>query len=441
MTGEATWVGDAGGVLGADEVRQFVETALAGAGLEGRSVCVVVPDPTRRCPVPLLLSAIRDALAGRARRVSVLVALGTHPPLEEAARARLLGYAPGRSAEQFPGWAVADHAWWDPGSLVEVGTLPAARLAELSGDRLLRPVPVRVNRWVVEHDAVLLVGPVVPHEVVGFSGGNKYLFPGVSGAEMVDVSHWLGALLTSRAVIGTAETPVRALIDEAARLVPADRLALCVVTAPAGDAVQRVAFGTPEAAWASAVEVAAVTHVRSLERPVQRVVSVLPARYEELWTAAKGFYKVEPVVADGGEVVIYAPHVRELSRSHPGIAKLGYHCRDYFLAQWDRFGSFPWSELAHSTHLAGEGTYEGGRERLRVHVTLATGIPEAVTRSVGLGYLDPASFDPTTAGADEGTLLVAEAGEDLYRLRARPAAAEAAVEAVGRVRRSDRSPR
>lgn len=416
MVGDVVARGGPNGVLDADEVRQLVTTALAGAGLEGRSVCVVVPDPTRRCPVPLLLSAIHDALAGRARKVSVLVALGTHPPLEEAVRARLLGYEPGGAATRFPGWAVADHAWWDPDALVEVGTISADRLAELSGGRLAVDVAVRVNRWATDHDVVLLVGPVLPHEVVGFSGGNKYLFPGVSGPEMVDVSHWLGALLTSRAVIGVRSTPVRALIDEAAACVPAERLALCVVTSPSSEGLHAVSFGAPEAAWAAAAEVSAATHVRHLDEPVARVVSVLPARYDELWTAAKGFYKLEPVVADGGEVVLYAPHVRQVSRSHPGIVDLGYHCRDYFLAQWDRFASHPWSELAHSTHLAGEGTFDGRHERLRVRVTLATGIPADVTRAVGLGYLDPTGLDLATMAADPSTLVVPEAGEDLYRL-------------------------
>ena len=81
-------------------------------------------------------------------------------------------------------------------------------------------------------------------------------------------------------------------------------------------------------------------HIVWLDRPFDRVLSVMPPMYEDLWTAAKGVYKTEPAVADGGEVIIYAPHVSEVSHVHGRlIDEIGYHCRDYFLAQWDRFGS------------------------------------------------------------------------------------------------------
>jgi nickel-dependent lactate racemase len=303
---------------------------------------------------------------------------------------------------------------------------------------------VRVNRAVVDHDLTLIVGPVFPHEVVGFSSGNKYLFPGVSGRELIDLSHWLGALITSAEIIGTRGiTPVRALIDDGAALIPAEKLALCVVTAEAADGaadgavddavpaaaagpdagtgsrLHSVSFGDTRASWASAAEVCAATHVTYLDAPVRRVLSIVPSMYDEIWTAAKGFYKVEPVVADGGEVVLFAPHVTELSSTHPEIYEIGYHCRDYFLAHWDRFSHIPWGVLAHSTHLRGAGTYDAvtGEERLRVQVTLATAIPEDICRAANLGYLDPALVDPVEFARDPDTLVIPRAGETLFRLR------------------------
>ena len=411
-------LGGAGGVLTGDQIRDFVTAQLAGAGLEGRSVCVLVPDATRTCPLPLLVSAVHDALHGRVAALTVLVALGTHAPMADAALADHLGYPAGALAGRYPGLAVRNHEWWDPAQLVTVGEVPAARVAELSGGRLRQAAPVRVNRAVTEHDVTLIVGPVFPHEVVGFSGGNKYLIPGVSAREMIDVSHWLGALITSASIIGTVgPTPVRALIDEAASLIPGRRLALCVVTAPGGG-LHSVAFGPPQEAWAAAADVSARTHIRYLDGPVARVLSVLAPRYDDMWTGAKGFYKVEPVVADGGQVVIYAPHITEISTTHPGILDIGYHCRDYFVKQWDRFAGHPWGELAHSTHLRGAGTWDPVEgEKPRVTVTLATGIPEEVVRSVGLDHLDPAGVDPGRWATEPGTLVVPDAGEDLYRLR------------------------
>jgi nickel-dependent lactate racemase len=185
-------------------------------------VCVVVPDGTRSCPLPLLLSAVHGALHGRVSRLTVIVALGTHAPMAEA---ELAVHCP-----PLPGMTVLNHAWWEPSAFASVGTISAERVGELSGGLLHAEVDVRLNRAVVEHDVALVVGPVFPHEVVGFSGGNKYFFPGVAGADIIDLSHWLGALITSTEIIGTRGiTPVRALIDEAASLVPARRLALCVV--------------------------------------------------------------------------------------------------------------------------------------------------------------------------------------------------------------------
>ena len=412
-------IGDASGVLSEARVRAFVHERLDAVELDGASVCVLVPDGTRSCPLPLLLSAVHGALHGRVARLTVLVALGTHARMGEPALARHLGYPPGGLAERYPRTRVINHAWWDPDTFVNVGTIGADRIAELSDGRLARPVDVRINRAVVEHDLTLIVGPVFPHEVVGFSGGNKYLFPGVSGQELIDLSHWLGALLTSAEIIGTrGVTPVRALIDEAATLVPGRRLALCVVTQSGADALHAAAFGDPQSSWAAAADVSAAAHVRYLDAPVRRVLSLIPAKYEDMWTGAKGFYKVEPVVADGGQVVLYAPHIRAVSVMHPQIAEIGYHCRDYFVKQWDRFEHMPWGDLAHSTHLRGAGTYDAaGGERLRVTVTLATGIPEEQVRAINLDYLDPAAVDPAAWAKDPDTLVVPQAGEVLYRLR------------------------
>ena len=117
-------------------------------------------------------------------------------------------------------------------------------------------------------------------------------------------------------------------------------------------------FGDPSAAWAAAADVSAETHIRYLDAPVRRVLSLIPAKYDDMWTGAKGFYKVEPVVADGGEVVLYAPHIREIATMHPAINQIGYHCRDYFVKQWDRFKDQHWGDLAHSTHLRGAGTWD-----------------------------------------------------------------------------------
>ncbi len=444
LAASAARVGDASTVLDDEQVVAFVTEQLTAHPFDGRSVCVLVPDATRTCPLPLLVRAVHGALHGRVTRLTVLVALGTHAAMTEEALARHLGYEPGHLADTYPGTVVVNHEWWKPETFADLGTIPAARVEELSGGRMSLDVPVLLNRAVVEHDVALVVGPVLPHEVVGMSGGNKYFFPGVGGKKIIDVSHWLGALITSADIIGTSgTTPVRALIDDGAALIPAEKLGLSVVTAEVADGavdgavddavaaaaagpeagiasgLHSVSFADTRASWASAAEVCAATHVTYLDAPVRRVLSIVPAMYDEIWTAAKGFYKVEPVVADGGEVILYAPHVTTLSSTHPEIYEIGYHCRDYFLGQWDRFSHIPWGVLAHSTHLRGAGTFDAatGQERLRVQVTLATAIPEDVCRAANLGYLDPALVDPAEFARDPGTLVVPRAGEMLFRLR------------------------
>ncbi|MGI3785005.1 MAG: lactate racemase domain-containing protein [Janthinobacterium lividum] len=418
----ASRIGGPGEHLSPEQVRGFVLDSLAGADVDGARVCLVVPDGTRTCPLPLLLGAAREALAGRATEVTVLVALGTHHAMSEEQLGRHLGYEPGRSEETYPGWRILNHEAWRPETFTALGTIPAERLTQLTGGLLTRtPVEVKISSHVADADVALVVGPVFPHEVVGFSGGNKYFFPGVSGQELIDVSHWVGALITSAEMIGTGgTTPVRALIDEAASMIDARRLALCLVVASGTDTLHAAAFGTPEDAWAACAEVSAQTHVTYLDAPVRRVLSIMPTRYEDIWTAAKGFYKLEPVVADGGEVVIYAPHITEVSVMHPHIEKIGYHNRDYFVGQWERFRDQPWGDLAHSTHLRGQGTWDAEQgERNRVTVTLATGIPREVVEAVNLRYLDPTTVDVAAYEADPDTFVEPHAGEVLYRLRPR----------------------
>jgi nickel-dependent lactate racemase len=398
-----------GELLDPTDVRSFIRTALDTLDLDGRSLCLVIPDGTRSCPLPLLLDATYEAVKGRVSACTAVIALGTHAPMSDESIRALVG------TESL---VAVNHAWWESRTFVGVGTLSSQTVGELSGGRLDEAVEVRINRLVPESDVTIVVGPVLPHEVVGFSGGNKYLFPGVSGQELIDVTHWLGALLTSREIIGTrGVTPVRALVDAAASLVPGERHALCVVVDHATGGLCALAFGEPGAAWAAAADVSARTHIAYLAHPVQRVLSLVPARYPDLWTGAKGFYKVEPIVADGGEVVLYAPHITEISAMHPALMEIGYHCRDYFLANWEQYRHYPRGDLAHSTHLFGVGTYDRVHgERERVRVTLATGIPESVVRRANLAYLDPAGIDLDDWQNDPLALVVPDAGEVLYRL-------------------------
>lgn len=418
VRGNLTGQGDACALLGEAEVRALMVEALGRAALEGKRVLAIIPDGTRTAPIPLFFRLFHELLSGRVAALDYLVALGTHPPLGEEALNRLVGVTPAERVTRYADVGIYNHEWDRPSALTRLGAITSAETVRLSGGLLTEEVPVTINRRVLNYDQLIVCGPVFPHEVVGFSGGNKYFFPGVAGPEVIGVTHWLGALLGSMAIIGTPDTPVRAMIDRAASFIPVPTL--CAALVVRGEELAGLYVGAPQEAWRAAADLSARLHVVYVERPFQRVLSVMPKMYDDLWTAAKGMYKVEPAVADGGEVVIYAPHITEVSYTHGHLLdQIGYHVRDYFVGQWDRFKGYPWGVLAHSTHLRGAGTYEGGVERPRIRVTLATGIPKERCQRLNLGYLDPAEVDLSEweSREDEGVLLVRKAGEMLYRLR------------------------
>ena len=410
--------GTPGKALTRDQVREIVARAVASFDSTWRRLLVLIPDGTRTMPLPLMVDLLAEILGPRVDALDYLVALGTHRPMTDEQLGRLLGrpVRDGRSGES----RIFNHDGRNPAALVRLGVIPAAEIAEITGGRLHEDVPVSLNRLILDYDAILVCGPVFPHEVVGFSGGNKYFFPGIGGPEVINLTHWLGALISSFEVIGAGYTPVRAVIDRAASLIDRPTACFAAVVTPAG--LEGLFFGSPHEAWQAAAALSAKVHVVWVDAPYRRVLSIMPAMYEDLWTAAKGMYKVEPAVAEGGEVVIYAPGLDEVSYSHgTAIDEIGYHCRDYFLAQWERFRHVAGGVLAHSTHLKGVGRYDAvtGVETPRIAVTLATAIPEDRCRRLNLGYLDPAAVDVDAwrGRESEGILVVPRAGEMLYRVR------------------------
>jgi nickel-dependent lactate racemase len=399
-----------------EEIALITREALGSLAVEGKRVLIIIPDGTRTMPMPCMFGLFESQLAPRVGALDYLVALGTHPPMTDEHLSKLVG-RPVHN-EQAGASRIFNHHWEDPANFVTLGVIPGHEIAEISGGLLAQDVPVRLNKLILDYDQLIICGPVFPHEVVGFSGGTKYLFPGVAGGEIINLTHWLGALMTNYKVIGAGYTPVRAVIDRAAALI--DRPIACFALVVTHEGLAGLFFGSPAEAWKSASALSAQKHVIYVEKPFRRVLSVMPELYDDLWTGAKGMYKMEPVVADGGEVVIFAPHIREVSYTHGKlIDEIGYHCRDYFLGQWEKFKGYPGGVLAHSTHVKGLGGYDPatGIETPRIQVTLATSIPPERCRKINLGYQDPATIHPPEWAnrEDEGILLVPRAGEMLYR--------------------------
>ncbi len=416
------WVGKGynEGYLTESEIRPLMSEALAKVDLDGKKVLIIIPDSTRTAPIPLFFRLFHELLWVHVKALDYLVALGTHPPMSEEALNKLVGVSPQERETTYAGVQIFNHDWDSSDTLVEIGTLPAEEIEHLTDSMLSLEVEVTINRMVFDYDQVIIVGPVFPHEVAGFSGGNKYFFPGISGPEVINFTHWLGALITSERIIGTPHTPIRAVIDRAVSFINVP--SLCFALVVTHDGLAGLFIGPPKIAWEQAAALSARRHILYVDKPFKRVLSIVPEIYDDLWTAAKGMYKLEPIIADGGEVVIYAPHITEISYTHGGIIdQVGYHVRDYFVKQWDRFKDYPWGVLAHSTHLRGIGDFdvESGVERPRIKVTLASGITRDRCERVNLGYLDPSTIDvgEWENCENEGILVVHKAGETLYRLK------------------------
>jgi len=401
-----------------DEVSQVVLEGVTSLRLDGKRVLVIIPDGTRTMPMPLMFRLLQQHLAPRAKALDFLVALGTHPPMSDAQLSKLVGtpVAQGKTGKI----NIFNHHWDNPANIVTLGIITAAEIREITGGLMSEEISVRLNKLILDYDQLIICGPVFPHEVVGFSGGNKYFFPGIAAAEIINFTHWLGAVMTNYKIIGSGYTPVRAIIDRAAAFV--DRPAACFALVVTHDGMAGLYFGSPQEAWKAASGLSAQKHIRRVDRPFRRVLAVMPEMYDDLWTGGKGMYKMEPAVADNGEVVIYAPHITEVSYTHGKlIEEIGYHCRDYFLAQWEKFKGYPGGILAHSTHVKGMGSFDAatGVETPRVQVTLATGIPEERCRRINLDYLDPRSVNKQEwqGREDEGILVEPRAGEVLYRVK------------------------
>ena len=218
--------------LNESDIRGLMTEALARTNLDGKRVLVIIPDHTRTAPIPLFFRLFHELLGGRVAALDYLVALGTHQAMSEEALNRLVGITAAERAKKYHNVRILNHRWDLPDTFVTIGTIPAAEIEEITSGLMCQEVPVALNKLIFDYDQLIICGPTFPHEVVGFSGGNKYFFPGIGGPEVINFTHWLGAVITSMEVIGTRHTPVRQVIDRAASFIDRPKLCFSLVVAP-----------------------------------------------------------------------------------------------------------------------------------------------------------------------------------------------------------------
>jgi len=408
------------GILDQESIAETLTQGLS-KKFTSQKVLVLIPDHTRSLPLPELFRMLVKILAD-VQQLDFMVALGTHPPLSEEHLYRLVGISSEERKTTFKKIGLFNHVWDDPGMLTSLGIMDQDEVQEIAGPAwhpsLPETVDIRINKTILAYDHVLILGPTFPHEVVGFSGGAKYLFPGISGPELINATHWLGALSGVVGTIGIKNTPARKMIHAAVqRLKTPVTLAALVVD---GHDLAGIVIGDLIEAWSRAADLSSERHIIWEDKPFQKVLSCAPAMYDELWTAAKAMYKLEPAVAVGGEVVIYAPHLDTVSNVHGKyIYEIGYHTLPYFLEHWEHFKHIPLGVLAHSTHLRGSGVMQDGIEKANVDLFLASKISAMDCKRLNLKYLDPGKIDLDTwkNRESERVLFVPKAGEILYRIK------------------------
>lgn len=379
-----------------------------------RKTLFIIPDATRTMPLADLIPAINRIALRNTCSIDYMIALGTHPPLSNNEIEKMVGVKSLQRLRTEHNIQVFNHEWMNQNNLYCPGTIPADEVHHLTAGLLDTEIPVVINKRILEYEQLVICGPVFPHEVAGFSGGEKYLFPGIAGPEIIHITHWLGALSTSMDTIGRMETPVRHILRRAASYlkIPIFNMAFCLQ----GEDVFGIFIGEMQETWYAAAEMSAEVNVIKVPRQYKSVLSVPEGIYNELWTAAKAMYKLESIVADGGELIIYAPNLTEISLTHgEAILSVGYHVRDYFTKQWETYQHYPWAVLAHSTHLKGKGSFENGIEKSRIQVSLASGIPRETCIKINLGYVDPESILFSEWKNHSERMLIEDAGEVLYQ--------------------------
>ncbi len=384
--------------------------------LEGKKLIIIIPDNTRTAPIDLFFKLFYKHYYKNVRKIDYLIALGTHPLLNINQKLKRVGITENDYNNKYRNIKIINHRWDIPETFKEIGSLTKKEVSLISEGLMEEDVIISVNRLIFDYDKILIIGPVFPHEIAGFSGSNKYLFPGISGWNFIDTTHWLGALATSLKIIGKKDTPVRRLIDRARGLIDKEIIYYNLVMkkeTPVG-----LFIGNDIQSWEKAVDLSAKANIKYIDKPVKNVLSIPSSKYDDLWTAAKGFYKTEPIVKDGGNIILFAPWIKEFSYTHGKIIeRVGFHIKDYFLANFEKFKSEPRTVLAHCTHVKGYGKLENGIEKPRINVFLATGIPRDRCEKVNIGYVGPEEIDIKAIKENPDYMVVENSGEILYRLK------------------------
>ncbi|HOE97750.1 MAG TPA: lactate racemase domain-containing protein [Candidatus Sumerlaeota bacterium] len=375
------------------EQRERLAQLLASRSPAPRRILVIGPDITRCYSGAGGLTSLLFVLAAGRCHIDLMPALGTHEPMTPAELDRMY---PG-----VPHDRVLVHDWRN--DLLRIGEIPAGRIEQLSAGRLHFSIAVEINRRLLEggYDLILSVGQVVPHEVIGMANHSKNLFIGVGGGELLNKSHYLGAVVGMEQIMGRMNNPVRSVMDDAAAHGLAGLPIVYVQTVIAPDPQGRPALhglfiGEGRRPFEDAARLSQRLNITVVERPLKKCVVYLePHEFRTTWLGNKSVYRTRMAIADGGELLVLAPGLRAFGED-PGIDRLirkyGYFGTPATLRQVEGQPELQTS-LAAAAHLI-HGSSEG-----RFRIVYAPGkLSREEIESVGYEWADLAQalrrYDP-----------------------------------------------
>ena len=371
-----------------------------------KKILLIHPDYTRTDFTDKLIPLIYKELKNKGmNQIDSLNAGGTHRAMAEEEIRSKLGLP---SEINFDNYYNHEYSCFQ--KLVTVGEIPASFVAEKTRGELSQSIPVVVNRLITrDYDLIIALSGTLPHESAGYAGGLKVFFPGISGPGVIDLLHWAAVLIGIPQIIGTVDNPARDVINQGSSYIfdqikPPTISFNMVFEEKEHQVIPKSLFvgagfdGFIEA-YKQASRASSQLHVIYLDEPLKAAVQVIDKSYDEIWTAGKGSYKLQSpgVMAPGGEIIIYAPHIN-CFHSRPemdfALRQIGYHCKDYVKKYLELNPEFSKNIAAHVINVRGAGSFDvnSGEEKFDFKVSLATGISKDICESVGLGYRNPDSI-------------------------------------------------
>jgi len=404
----------------------FIKRTLSGFP-EVEKVLVLFPDYTRidftKLIAPLILERYKDST------IDFLNAGGTHRPMADGEFEKKLAI---KKTE--PGISFINHEFTNPDNLLTIGSIQKKLVSEKTNGQLDADIAITVNSIIFsDYDLVIAMSGTVPHEAAGYSGGLKIFFPGISGPDVIDLFHWAAVLVGITDIIGTINNNARDIINTGARAIfDKMKVPVCSVNmvnteeeedvVPVGLYIDTGYEGFLKA-YRKAAEASSKVHVKYLNEPLSQVLQVMPENYDEIWLAGKGSYKLQKpgVMAEGGEIILYGPHIKCFhtnSRIEADLYSLGYHCKDRICSLLSEAADVSRNAASHLINMCGPGMVDKstGKEKLYFKVTLATAIPEEKCRQIGLSYRDPATIKRSDF-TGPGKLWIEEGGKYLYDIK------------------------